>query len=110
MLPPPPGSTLFPYTTLFRSYRQRRELVVQLPKRGVVHLVTELAVAPFQRVSARVLAQHQARARDPHLFGADDLVREAVLQHAVLVDPRFVSEGVAADHGLVGLWKDADHV
>src|SRR2546422_7586087 len=61
-------------------------------------------------MSARVLAQHQARARDPHLFRADDLVREPVLQHAVLVDPRFVGEGVAADHGLVGLGKDTDHV
>src|SRR2546422_1542389 len=66
MIRRPPRSTLFPYTTLFRSLvRQRRELVVQLPKGGVVHLVAELAVAPFQRVPARVLAQHQARARDP---------------------------------------------
>ncbi len=94
--------------TLF--VRQRGELVVQLTQRGVVHLVAELPIAPLQRVSARVLAQHQARARDPHLFRADDLVREPVLQHAVLVDPRFVGEGVAADHGLVGLGKDTDHV
>ena len=90
--------------------RQRGELVVQLPQRGVVHLVAELAVPPFQRMPARVFAEDQARARHPHLFRTDDLVREAVLQDSVLVDSRFVGEGVAADDGLVGLGEHADHV
>src|SRR5690348_353072 len=29
MLPPPPRSTLFPYTTLFRSHQQRRALAAE---------------------------------------------------------------------------------
>src|SRR5437868_87577 len=47
---------------------------------------------------------------DADRLRSHDLVREAVLHHAVLVDPRLVREGVATDERLVGLREDARHV
>ena len=90
--------------------REGRELLVQLVERCLVQLVAELAVAPLQRVPPGVLAQHQAGTGDPHFFGADDLVGESVLQHAVLVDSRLVGERVPPHDRLVWLGEHADHV
>src|SRR2546426_6622349 len=59
MIRRPPRSTLFPYTTLFRSVGERRELVVQALERALTQLVAQLVVAPLQRVAARMLAEHQ---------------------------------------------------
>ena len=67
---------------------QGGELAVDLGQLLLGQLVAQLAVAPLQRVAARVLAQHQGRARDAHHLGPDDLVGQPVLQHAVLVDAR----------------------
>src|SRR5438034_1870917 len=44
MIPPPPRSTLFPYTTLFRSFEQ---LGVQLEDSLVSQHASEDLVAPF---------------------------------------------------------------
>src|SRR5207245_6617964 len=44
------------------------------------------------------------------LFWAHDLVRQAVLHHAVLMDAGLVRKRVAADHGLVGRGEDAREV
>ena len=43
----------------------------------------------------------------PHLVGLHDLVVQLVLEHSVLVNAGGVSEGVAPDHRLVGLDRDA---
>lgn len=56
-----------------------------------------------ERGAARVLAQDQVNGVGAHGFGADDLVRGLVLEHAVLVDSGLVQEGIGADDGLVGL-------
>ncbi len=65
-----------------------------------------------QRVAAGVLAEDDRVAVQPHRGGVHDLVRRALLQHAVLVDPRLVGEGVAPDDRLVrlhGVAREARH-
>src|SRR5690606_42040838 len=51
IVPPPPISTLFPYTTLFRSIRR----VVKVEHR---HLVFEEAVVKAARLMTRIVAHH----------------------------------------------------
>ena len=92
------------------AIRQRGELVVQLGEGRLVELVSELLIAPLQRVPAGVLTEHQRGARHADLLRSDDLVRQAVLQQAVLVDARFVRECIAAHDRLVRLGEDADDV
>jgi hypothetical protein len=55
------------------------------------------------------MRQHDGAA-GAHRFGRDDLVRQAVLQHPMLMDARFMSERVAADDRLVRLREAADLV
>ena len=57
--------------------------------------------AVLHGVAARMLAEHQRRLRHADVGGAHDLVGAAILQHAVLMNPRFMREGVAADDGFV---------
>ena len=84
--------------------------MVQPLERALAELVPQIVKAPLQRVPARVLPEHQTRGGDAHQLGSHDLVGEAVLHDAVLVDARFVGEGVAPDDRLVGLREHAGHV
>src|SRR5680860_1287441 len=54
-----------------------------------------------ERVAARMLAEHDARALEPDIDRIHDLVGGPFGHHAVLVDPGFMSEGVGADTRLV---------
>ena len=54
-------------------------------------------------MTAGVLAEHERRLRHADFLGPHDLVGAAILQHPVLVNPRFVRERVAADDRLVRL-------
>ena len=65
------------------------------------------ASACSQRVAAGVLAEHDRVGLEPDGRRVHDLVRRALLQHAVLVDARLVRERVAADDRLVGLHRDS---
>ena len=56
-----------------------------------------------QSVAARVLAQDDVGVGQTDVAGLHDLVGGALLQHPVLVDARFVSEGILAHDRLVGL-------
>src|SRR4030042_2116991 len=53
MIRRPPRSTLFPYTTLFRSLRQDRVIVVR-----TLHLLDEPNVAIIDRKSTRLNSSH----------------------------------------------------
>ena len=64
--------------------------------------------ARFDGGAATVAAQHHLRVFPAHIFRAHDLVGAAMAQHAVLVDARFVGEGVGTDDGLVALHRHAD--
>ena len=89
---------------------QGGELPIDLRELQLAQVVAQLAVASLERVAARVLAEHERRARDPDHLGPDDLVGQPVLQHAVLMDAGLVGEGVPADDRLVGLREAAGEV
>ena len=67
------------------------------------HLLQGLA----QRMAAGVLAQHDRVALQADGRGVHDLVRGALLEHAVLVDAGLVRERVAPDDRLVRLHRIA---
>src|SRR5687768_17981708 len=50
MIPRPPRSTLFPYTTLFRSSRYR-SLMLLAPLMGLLHTTTDCAPVPCDNCS-----------------------------------------------------------
>src|SRR5258708_13243141 len=85
MIPRPPGSTLFPYTTVFRSGRDGGD---------VAHLVGQVARHPVDAVGE--LLPRAAHALDPGLaaepaFGAD-LARKGTrlnAEHQLLSYPAF---------------------
>ncbi len=52
-------------------------------------------------MTAAVLTEHEAGAHDADIFRAHDLVSRAVLEHSVLVNSRFVCEGVFPNDGFV---------
>ncbi len=56
-------------------------------------------------MSSRMLAQHQSRGRDSDGLRRHDFVGQRIFDHAVLMNPRFVCEGVFADDGFVGLHR-----
>src|SRR5439155_14059300 len=49
-------------------------------------------------------------ARQPDGLRGHDLIRQRVLDHAVLVDPGLVGERVSADHGLVRLDREPGEI
>ena len=92
-------------------------LVSQLGKEEVsplqfflIQLVPQLFVLLAQGMPPTVLAHHQRAADDSHGLGSHDFVGERMFQHAVLMDPCFVSEGILSHHCLVGLNKGPGEV
>src|SRR5690349_24166604 len=57
MIQPPPRSTLFPYTTLFRSSKQRQR---RLPRRNMNHVNADDRVG-MDRRPRRAHVEHQRR-------------------------------------------------
>ena len=57
-----------------------------------------------------MFAEHQIGLREAHVLGPHDFVGARFFEHAVLMDARFVREGVAADDGFVALHLNAGHV
>ena len=76
-------------------------------QRLAVDLEAQLLQRALERVPARVLAEHEVVALQPDRRGVHDLVRRAVLEHAVLVDAGLVRERVAPDDRLVRLHRVA---
>ena len=69
---------------------------------------TQLLATVLQSVATAVFTQHQLAFGNSDRLRIDDLVRGSFLQEAILMDARFVREGVLADDGLVGLRSEAD--
>src|SRR3990172_2991658 len=90
-----------------REILERLEGPVEVSAREVEAQVLEPG---RERVAPRVLAQDELVRGAPDVLGPHDLVRELLLEHAVLVDPGLVRERVLADDRLVGLDVDAGDV
>src|SRR3712207_7805928 len=61
MIRRPPRSTLFPYTTLFRSWRRRRASSWPMPPRR-----------PTAPISCRIVVDHDPLGQRPGLAGEDE--------------------------------------
>src|SRR5437899_7723129 len=72
MIPPPPSSTLFPYTTLFRSHRN----VVRADIAGTRHQVFDEVARPVAGVGIIGLGRFIERVTNPHPGAADELRSE----------------------------------
>ena len=68
-----------------------------------LELEAELGERLAEGVAPRVLAEHQLVRGPADRLGRHDLVGDRRLEHAVLVDPGLVGEGVVAHDRLVGL-------
>ena len=95
---------------LLLRVRELDGLAVDAVERVAFELVAELAQLALQAAPTRQLADRQLAAGQADRLRRHDLVRERVLDDAVLVDARLVGEGVAADDGLVGLDREAGQV
>ena len=82
---------------------QLLERIVHALETLIVDRIPQLGDALVQSVSPRVLAEHELVGRDTHVARVHDLVSAALLEHAVLMNPRLVSEGIFTDDGLVAL-------
>src|SRR3954468_21409465 len=92
---------------LLLLFRELLEALERLVQRLALDLVAELLERLAQRVAAGVLAEHDCVRVDADRRRVHDLVGRALLEHAVLVDPGLVDEGVAPDDRLVGLHRVA---
>ena len=63
--------------------------------------IAERLGAGGERVAPAMLAEDDPVRGKPDIFRFHDLVGFPILQHAVLVDARFVGEGIGADDRLV---------
>src|SRR5262249_52682678 len=63
----------------------------------------ELLILELERMPSGVLTHNQLAVLDAYGVGPHDLVGRLLLQHAVLMDARFMREGIASDYRLVGL-------
>ena len=90
-----------PVEELLLLVGERLEVLEDAVELELIELEPQRLHALAEGVAPGVLAEHQVAAREAHVLGAQDLVGRVVLEHAVLVDPRLVREGVLAHHRLV---------
>src|SRR6059036_103236 len=66
--------------------------------------VSKLAIPCFERVAARMFPQHNHAPRHTDVVGRHDFISDGVLEHAVLVYSRLVSECILTDDRLIHLY------
>ena len=69
--------------------------------------VPQLLQAVAQGVAPGPGREHDLGFVQAHVLGNHDFKGSALLQHAILVNPRAVGKGIGADHGLVGRHPNA---
>ena len=72
-----------------------------------IERVSHFGQACAQGMTPGMFAQHQRGLIDAHIFRAHDLIGGLMFQHPILMDARFVCEGICADNGLVRLDDNA---
>ncbi len=86
---------------------QNDKPAIDLVEFAAFEVVSQLLAAQCERVTAGVLAQHQARIRHANRLRRHDLVGQRILQHPVLMNAGLVREGVASGDGFVRLHGNA---
>jgi hypothetical protein len=71
--------------------------------------ISEVFAPIPERMPSAVFSKHKSAGRHANRFGIDYLVSRPFFQKSVLVNSCFMSEGVAADDGLVGLGAEGDY-
>ena len=90
---------------VFFAVGQFEERLIGFVERLFVELDAQQVKAVLEGGSSAAGGQYNRGFVDTHLFGVDNLVALAILQHAVLMDARRVGKGVASHDGLVGLYR-----
>src|ERR1035438_5712898 len=88
---------------LLDAVGQHHKPAIDLVEFAPLKLVPQLFATQSQRVAAGVLAQHQPRIRYAHRLRGHDFIGQWVLQHAVLVNSRFMRKCIASGDGFVRL-------
>ena len=73
-------------------------------------VVTEFSKLCLQATAARELPDRQAGANEANRLRRHDFVGEWILQHAVLMDPRLMREGIRANNRLVRLHRESGQI
>src|SRR6266566_2992566 len=66
--------------------------------------VSKLAISRFERVAARMFPQHNHAPRHTDVVGRHDFIGDGILEHAVLMYSRLVSECILTDDRLIHLY------
>ena len=93
----------------FFGIGHQQEALVHFIHVHFFHVVAQALQVVLQGVAAAARSEYDGVGIDPYIFGVQDLVVFAVLQHAVLVDTGAVREGIAAHNGFVGLHRHMHH-
>jgi hypothetical protein len=73
-----------PYLTRFRQFK------------------SQFLQASAEGIATRVFAQHNLIIFQPNQLGIHNFICEFVLQHAILVNARFMGKGIGTDNRLLG--------
>ena len=90
-----------PLPHLLSLIRERRYPAIAFRQVRVARVVTQIPQTRLQRIPPRMLAQHQRARRHADGLRRNNLVGQRILDDAILMDARFMSEGVRAHDGLV---------
>ena len=74
---------------------------------NIVEGMTHFGKAVAQRGTTRMFAQHKVGLIHADIFRAHDLIRALVFEHAILMNARFMCEGIRTNDGFVRLHHDA---
>src|SRR6266581_3133658 len=94
---------------LLLQVSQRLETLEGLVEHRIVQVVAEFLKSLLESMSAGMLPQDQDVGLKSHRLWGHDFVRALFHQHAMLVDPRFVGEGIGPHYRLVGLNYNPGH-
>src|SRR5215468_5950287 len=83
---------------------------INLIQLAALEVISKLLASQTQCVTARVLAKNELRIRNADRLWSHDLVRQAVLEHSVLVNAGLVRKRIAPDDGLIRLHRNSGNL
>src|SRR3954469_10941997 len=86
--------------------RENHEAAVDFIELPAFEVITKLFATQTQRMPPRMLTQYQFRVRHTYRLRRHDFVRQAILEHAILMNAGLVRESIASDDGFVRLHRN----